>query len=366
MPDKRSLFLFVSCWLLLAAVLLPSSASAAVVVRAACPGTITSDTFPIMQDPVVVRQAQLAYLTGKEQIGMQATIRYIASRNGSPATLTALAEKTETAAGSIGSPNPSAALLDARLQDLRELARQFRTETDRQMVSVNGNPDTLRTDIQSATDSSAVLQQLLDTYWKVRESTELADFDQQVACAQGTLGTLGKNGHEVAPAQEKLTEIITMRTELATALRSRNNAGIESAHKKIHTTSIEYARIIGTLKAAASSETRLGQTIDQGIGVITRSGMVNSNLEQTGVDTARARDLVTQGKTQILAAQNQCRGSNTDGCRASLAQFRKTLTSLRDTYRGILTSQDLPQATAQSVLSVAQSLDLTSAQVGAV
>ena len=156
-----------------------------------------------------------------------------------------------------------------------------------------------------------------------------------------------------------------MRTELATALRTRNNAGIELAHKKIHATSIEYARIISNLKSTATTDTRLVQTIDQGIGVMTRSGMVNANLAQSGIDTTRADELVMQGKIQILAAQNQSRDSDADGAKASLSEFRTTLKALRDTYRGILVNEDLPQATAQGVLSVAQSLDVTAAQIGA-
>ena len=94
MYTKKSLFLFVSCWLLLAVISLPSGASATSGPQVADAGAGFSDTFPIMENPFAVRQAHLAYLTVKEKVGMQATIRYIASRNGSTGMLSSLLEKT--------------------------------------------------------------------------------------------------------------------------------------------------------------------------------------------------------------------------------------------------------------------------------
>ena len=364
MLTKKSMLLFVSCWLLLAVVSLPSGALAATSPQMSDAGTVYSDTFPIMENQFTVRQAHLVYLAVKEEVGMQATIRYIASRKGSTGTLAGMMVKTDTSVHALGSAG-SDTVLDAELGNLRGITRLFRAETGLQMNAVRGNPNDLRAEVQSAVESSPELPLLMDKYWKVRERTELADFDQRVTRAQGTLGTLAENGHEIAPAQEKLTEIITMRTELATALRSRNSAGIELAHKKIHATSIEYARIISTLKSAATNDTRLMQTIDQGIGVMTRSGMVNINLAQSGIDTSRADELVMRGKIQILGAQNRSRDGDSDGAKALLREFRTNLNTLRDTYRAILAKEDLPQATAQGVLSVAQSLDVTAAQIGA-
>jgi hypothetical protein len=317
-----------------------------------------------MENQFTVRQAQLAYLAVKEEVGMQETIRYLASRNGSTGTLSTLMASTEISALAIRSAG-SHAVLDSELENLRGVTQSFRKETDLQMKTLNGHPDDLRTNIQSAVESSSALQLLLNNYWRVRENTELEDFDLRVDRAQETLDTLLENGHEITPAQEKLEEIITMRTELATALRTRNNAGIELAHKKIHATSIEYARIISNPESTASTDTRLGQTIDQGIGVMTRSGMVNANLDHSRIEITRAEELVIQGKIQILEAQDLLRDNDADGTRASLSEFRNTLKDLQDTYRGILVTEDLPQATAQGVLSVARSLDVTAAQIGA-
>lgn len=361
MPDKKTMLLFVSCWLLLAVLTLPSGASAAVP-QVAGTGPEPSDVFPIMENQRAVRQAHLVYLAVKEEVGMQATISYIAARHGSTGALSALMVKTDTSVHALGSAD-SDAILDAELENLRGITRQFREETDRQMKAVSGNPVALRADVAYAVGNSPELPLLMDRYWKTRETTELSGFDLRVNRARGTLAALSENGHEIAPAQKKLEEIVTMRTELAAALRSRNDAGIELAHKKIHATSVEYARIISSTQGTAADDTRIARTLEQCSGVMTRSALMNINLGNTGVDTARSDELVMQGRIQILEAQNRSRGKDAAGTKAALLEFRSTLQSLRDTYRAILAREDLPLATAQGVLSVAQSLDITAAQI---
>jgi hypothetical protein len=364
MPSTKSMFLFVSCWLLLAVISLPSGASAASGPHVSDTGTGSSDTFPLMENPFAVRQAHLAFLAAKEEVGMQTTIRYIALRNGSTGTLSALMVSTHTSVLAISSAG-SDSVLDSELESLRDITSLFRKETDIQMTAIDGNPDELRAKVLSSVECSSELQLLQDKYWRVREKTELADFDLRATQAQETLGTLWENGHEITPAQEKLEEIVTMRTELATALRTRNNAGIEQAHKKIHATSIEYARMIRNLMISASTDIQVEQAIDQGLAVMTRCGMVNANLNHSGSDIVQAEELVMRGKSQILSAQNFSRDSDLDGAKVSLSEFRNTTKDLRDTYRRILVNEDLPQATAQGVLSVAQSLDVTAARIGA-
>ena len=364
MLDKKSMLLFVSCWLLLAVLSLPSGVSAASGLQVSGAGTGSYDTFPLIENQFAVRQAHLAYLAVKEEVGMQATIRYIAARNGSTGVLSTLMVKTDTSEHTITSAG-SDGILDAELENLRGITRSFRGETDLQMNAIQGHTDELRAYVQSAVGGSGELQLLLDKYWRVRENTELEAFDLRVNRAQEILATLREDGYEITPAQGKLEEIVTMRTELATALRTRNNAGIELSHKKIHAISLEYSRIIQILRSTGSSDSRIEQNIDQGIGVMTRSGMVNADLDQSGISTTRAKELVTQGKTQILAAQNLSRDHDSSGARAALSDFQDTLKALRDTYRGILVREDLSQPVAQGVLSVAQSLDVTAAQIGA-
>jgi hypothetical protein len=363
MPDTRSLFLFVSCWLLLAVLTLPSGASAAGVPQTPAAVSEPADTFPIIDNPFAVRQAHLVYLAAKEETGMEATISYLSARGGSTGTLSTLRERAGTSIHQLGTAGSDAAL-DAELENLRGTTRLFREETDRQMKITGGDPQVLRSGIASAVAGNSELTLLMDRYWKIRKSTGLADFDLRMNRARGTLTTLSENGHEITPAQNKLEEIVALRAELAGALQSRNDAGIELAHKKIHAASVEYARMISSTKTRASSDTRVAQTIDECSGVMTRSGMVNARLSQSGVETDRADELVTQGTIRILAAKNQSRASDPEGAKASLRNLKGTLLSLRDTYRTILAREDLPVETAQDVLSAAQSLGTTAARIG--
>jgi hypothetical protein len=154
-----------------------------------------------------------------------------------------------------------------------------------------------------------------------------------------------------------------VRTQLETALRTRNDTGIELARRKIHGACIEYAQIIRDLRTTAPEESRLLRILDRGRDLMTRAALVNANLSQAGTEITRADDLVTLGKTQIRGAQNRSLSGNATAARKSLQGFRNTLESLRDTYRRILVNEDLPQGLSDSVLAAARSADSTAAQI---
>ena len=94
--------------------------------------------------------------------------------------------------------------------------------------------------------------------------------------------------------------------------------------------------------------------------------MMNANLSSLGINCTQTQVLVWTGHSQISAAQTQMSAGNAREARATLSEFRGTLQSLRDAYRVILVREDLPQTTAQGVLSVAQSLDVMSVRMSAV
>ena len=69
----KTVMLFGGIWMLLAFIILPAHASAGNV-------TLRSiDTFPLLDNPIPVQQAYLTWLSGKEEIGMQATIDHLPS-----------------------------------------------------------------------------------------------------------------------------------------------------------------------------------------------------------------------------------------------------------------------------------------------
>jgi len=360
MFSKKSVILFAAGWLLLALIALPAHASA--IVSQPNPSTVIIETFPIFEDQLTVRQAHVAWLAAKEEVGMQATIAYVDSIKGSATTLSTIHEnfrKSQTNVGLADSPEA----LDAIQQDFRGMTQSFREKTAIQMKASNGIPGELRRSLQSALAASTSIRSLDDHYWDTRKKTDLADFDLRVDGAGEMLTAFRSNGYEITAAQEKLKEITTMRNELATALRTRDNQGIEQAHKKIHASSIGFAKTVRELPMTVSPDTNMRQKIEQGRAMMTRAGMVNADLQTRGLINGSSGTYVATGTTQLAVASTQLDNGNIEGAKATLLQFRTTVQFLRDAYRAVLVKEDLPQTTAQGVLSVAQSLDITAARM---
>jgi len=97
---------------------------------------------------------------------------------------------------------------------------------------------------------------------------------------------------------------------------------------------------------------------------MTRVRMVNTTLRHHRIDCSELDSLAQAGTLQLAAVQEMTRSGDRAGMRAALVQFKSTVTRLRDMYRVILVQKDLPGETAQGVLSVAQSLDVTAVRAG--
>ena len=229
MFQKKSVILFATIWILLAIVALPANASAVTPLQTQA--TVLIDPLPIFEDQFTVQQAHIAWIASKEDAGMQATLAYIRSINGSTTTLVTIHENFREAHAYAGMADSNESL-ESFLKDFRTITQSFRDETYVQMKTSRGNPDSLRRSTQSAVAISARVKSSEDQYWGIRKMTVLADFDTWVDHAGAMRAILGGDGYEITTAQEKLTEIITMRNELATALNTRNNTGIEQTDKK--------------------------------------------------------------------------------------------------------------------------------------
>jgi hypothetical protein len=139
--------------------------------------------------------------------------------------------------------------------------------------------------------------------------------------------------------------------------------GILQARPKIHPGSMSRVSMIPQAKAHVQHHDKLGEFLSRSNGVMTRVRMVNATLRHLGIDCTLLDSLAGTGTVQLTTVQAMARAGNRPGTRSALSQFRESVTSLRDTYRDILVREDLPGETAQGVLSVAQSLDVTAVQV---
>jgi hypothetical protein len=176
---------------------------------------------------------------------------------------------------------------------------------------------------------------------------------------------LPETGYETTSTQENIKEITTMHSTLRTAFRAGNNTGSNQKRTTTHGETGEYAKVIGAEKKIVQKPEKEGNLLEQGEGVLTRSGMMNADLISLGIDCAETRILIETGHAQIASILHHVRAGDVRGARACLVQLDGTVRSLRDGYRGILVREDLPRITAQGVLSVAQSLDVMSVRLGA-
>lgn len=354
--------LFAAGWLLLAFSTLPAPVSGAVIQEDASAGIAPVGTFPLLDTSLVVRQAHVAWLAGKEDAGMQVTMRYLAQVNGSTATLSSINRDFRVYLEAVRHASTDERL-GSGIAALCSTMESFRQETRVQLNAAGGDPEDLRAQVQAAVAQDPVSLQLEDQYWETRTEAELSGFDQWTREAGMAAGQLQESGYEVTPAQEKLAEITAMRAGLENALRIRDDTGIEQAREAIHGASITYATLVRDAKKVSSEQEEMGNVIDQSEGVLTRSGMMNADLQSLGVNCTLPQQLVATGHDQIRAVQTRMNAGNAAGAREALAEFQGTLQCLRDHYRGILIREDLPQTTAQGVLSVAQSLDVMSVRV---
>ncbi|MFA6225772.1 MAG: hypothetical protein WC620_06240 [Methanoregula sp.] len=306
MFPKKSVILFAAGWMLLALVALPAHASAAS--SQLNPSTVIIDTFPIFEDQINVQQAHITWRAAKEDVGMQATIAYIALVNDSTTTLLAIHENFRQSQARVGMADSSEAL-DTTLQDFRRITQAFNDETAVQLKTSTGNAGDLRISMQSSLAGSDHMRSLEVQYWQTRTTIELADFDLWTVRAGEMLTTLRGNGYEITAAHEKLTEITTMRNELATTISTRDNTGIEQAHKKIHTASIGFAQTVRGLRVDVFPDLR--QKIEQGSAVMTRARMVNADLNMRGLMNGSAESYVSAGTAQLSVATVQLDNGNT-------------------------------------------------------
>ena len=155
-----------------------------------------------------------------------------------------------------------------------------------------------------------------------------------------------------------------MPANLASALRNRYGSGVPQACPTIHPESPSFSRTFPMIQKPDRADDQLSQVLSCSDGVLTRVRMVNTTLRHLGIRCAELDTLAGAGTIQLAEVQVMVRAGDRPGTKTALARFRMTITALRDAYREVLIREDLPGETAQGVLSVAQSLDVTAIQSG--
>lgn len=155
-----------------------------------------------------------------------------------------------------------------------------------------------------------------------------------------------------------------MPANLATTLRNRYGTGVPEARQTIYAGSPNFPRTFPMIMNPPSMEDQLQEILSRSDGVMTRVRMVNATLRHLGINCSDLDTLAGAGCIQLASVQEMALAGNRPGLRTALSRFRMTVTTLRDAYRDILVREDLPAETAQGVLAVAQSLDVTAVKAG--
>ncbi len=150
-----------------------------------------------------------------------------------------------------------------------------------------------------------------------------------------------------------------MHATLATTLRNRYSAGLPQARTTIYAGSPVNSRSFPMIMPPQVKEDQLAEILLRSDGVMTRVRMINASLRLLGINCSELDTLAGAGSVQLASVQEMSRTKDRSGLRTALIRFRMTAMTLRDAYRDILMREDLPGETAQGVLSVAQSLDVT-------
>lgn len=150
-----------------------------------------------------------------------------------------------------------------------------------------------------------------------------------------------------------------MPANLQSALRNRNSTGIPQARTTIYQGSPESCRSFPMIMNPCTNDDTLRDILSRSEGVMTRVRMINASLRLLGINCSELDTLAGAGSVQLASVQEMVCVKNRSGLRTSLTRFRMTIITMRDAYRDILVREDLPGETAQGVLSVAQSLDVT-------
>jgi hypothetical protein len=167
--------------------------------------------------------------------------------------------------------------------------------------------------------------------------------------------------HEITPAQENEQKRTGMPAAIPGRVRIRNTDSLTPACPPLHDDSSGIKRIPAIMNRRTPPDP-LVTILAQSEGVMTRVRMINATLRQLRIDCTELDTLAGNGTVQLATAQAMLRVGNLAGTRPALARFRDTVNLLRDAYRVVLVREDLPGETAQGVLSIAQSLDVTAVQ----
>jgi hypothetical protein len=314
---------------------------------------------------IATRQAHLAWTALAKETEMKAAIGYITplystDMTNMSADLAAFqAEEARIPAAS------SDAELAKLIADMKNTTALFRGETLAQMTVGQGKWDELRLQISTATANSPYITEKQNTYWNIRTTGTLADFDAWMAESQQALDGLKAKGYDTATPQRTLDVITARRPEIQSALVSRSEIAVAAIGQQILAQSLVFSGQVTAVQGQVPEDRQLQFLIDQGYRAVGQADTVNHDLAMILIDIGPADPALSKTKTDLAASQKVLSTGNLEAAKTPLRLVQKDLVDLAQAYRDVAHSADLPPDLSAELNSMAIRIDDTVDQMGA-
>jgi len=263
---------------------------------------------------------------------------------------------------------PSAATradLNSLIAEMRVTTAQFRTELDTIIATKQGNRDDLTREIAAAKFNNPYIQAKKDTYWTVRKTDQLADFDTWVREGQQILDSQKAQGYDITAAQRALDVFSAKRPDVAAAIGSRSDTVIESANLVVTPLSEAFIDQLLALDAQVPDSGRWNHFIQQGDRAVAEADQINRALIPIILDIGDADPALSKTKTDLNSARKVLSTGNLETTKVPLRLVQKDLTDLALAYRDIRNRVALPGNLSEELNTMALRLDETSGEMRA-
>jgi len=309
------------------------------------PGLALASDYPVLDNQVETRRAQLEWLLGVQEFSMEAVVEYISevSEGNGTTTMSSILADFSGRIDGISSYTTHVGLNNF-LRDLKDVSKDFRDDSKDMMTTYDGKYLTLIARIASKLeDSQAALDLLKDNYWTVRSGNVLENFDIRVERAQGILDLLEARGYNITEADSKLAEISALRDDLEVGLETLELSG-------------ELVLIVKDLQVTVPPKRVVGHWVNVGNRVVERIGPIISELKTLGLDVSTLETIHGEAVTHAALTEEKPGEGDLIGAVDALIDLQSDIEDLIDVYTGLVFPDGVPAEVETAMSNLAAKL----------
>ena len=327
-------------------------------VGALVPVAVASD-YPVLDNQVEVRRAQLGWLLAIQEYTMESVVDYIdevSEGNGTNVLDTILSDFKSRVDG-VGVHTTHVGLNNF-LRELREVTTSFRNEAKEMMDEYSGKPLLLGVKILVDLDGKqGDLEALKDHYWSVRKINVLENYDIRIERAQDILDLLEERGYNITGAQAKLDEIQALRVDLEAALDAENNIEVLAATLEALELSGELALIVKDLQVSVPPLMVLQHWVNVCDRVTERCGVIIGDLKTVGLDVTALESIHDDAESHLSDAETKLDEGDIIGAISSLELLKGDLLALCEAYGDLVFPDGVPEEFTTAMNSLKDRLE---------